>query len=1310
MDLWQIAYHLCGITLLGKSGNALEPLAELPMPVRSAVLRLAHQLLPEAVVVEESQKSFDYVEGSYTWIDHWYCLDQTLFARINDPLPLPQMEFLSVDDYFTTHKLYPQAHYPDPKTGKPSKKGPHGETVEDEHFAERLFVEKVFVPTFGLTALAYLQPQVLFGKKGQRIDFVLEGQKLYAIEIEGYTYHRPNRLVRFIAERRRLRALVKHGYTYYPFAYQDIQQGNAVDALNELLADPVVQKHCQPQAPGQIQPTTEAEVLLKGFAERYQAYQQLVLALLWQAAESGKQKIVLGDFQPRFPLLAIALYDTIAVLEKVALLYDLPLTLPVVEIYVVGATGSHYQCLLDLYHQAGPQANGRNSDAPSHPITYKGVVDATSIEFTYYSQAERQRHAPIENAQSFAAMTKYSAPFLAQIGPKLPEHVTVANPTRCVLDFFVRRYFRVPELKHEQLLLLQRSLRNESSIGILPTGFGKSLVFQLYAIIMPRANIVISPLKALMRDQLYHLHKLGFSAVDAITMEDSTAEKDEKLKAFLDHRYRLLYISPERLQIKSFQHQLRTILAKLPAVPLGALVIDEAHCVSEWGHDFRPAYLQIGYFRRQCEAALNRKIVTLGLTATASKRVRQDIVTLLELEDNAVVQLSRSDRSNLSFSVHAVPDTMRAKLDALKSVICMSIPQALKIDDWRELIPVGQKPPFSHAGVVFTIYAAPQGRIMLEEGAPAIAHRIIEQIVPDESLVQVFAAKPTTRCPKCKSVLFIKRTSKHLNDKVCLCQNPTCKHQFTEAEIYIEPNWEQTLIQRQEAFHANQFPVLVATKGFGMGIDKRNIRYVIHHALARSMEGYFQEAGRAGRDGKHAHVVLIYKPPTPTCYANHLSRNQAPPCITDQKCKKFMKCPYGLSSLCDAGRQAHFIDSNYPGQDKDCKQVTKIYSTIKLKQGVFCEPKSNNFVEICLYRLQQLGVISNYALEYQGERIRYEVDVQSWNLTTLETNLRAFLRKTRSSETAIEAQLARLRSSIAAQPQPPDSGMPPLLQAAVEILLERIYAEFPKMRYAMLGNLLRYATSEQQNICRRVEIRSTFDGDDLILDGYRCGFCDVCQPDLNFQLDRAEIPLLDAEIHQVSKLLPQLLESFDAEKLSQLVQVAVNKGAVPGLYAKVSGTLEHDATNVAALYLAGALALRQDQFVDAGFEQLRFCYQEARRQGLAFNALYLIYQEAKPIRPMETFLWANEVNGPFDHPIGLAYLEQDAIHLFGVDSPIAANLRDLRQIRTFQELQHNFSQLTGTLSALADGFADLEQTKGNGECHKNLQSPLLSKN
>jgi len=759
VDLWQIAYHLCGITLLGKSGdNTLEPLAELPMPVRNAVLRLAHELMPNAIVIEETSKQFEYVAGDYCWIDHWYCTDQQLKDRILDSVPLPRLEFSSVEEYFTEYALYS-----------------NGDTSKDEHYAERLFVKDVFVPLFGLSELTHLQPQTSFGKKGQQIDFVLKSKKNFAIEIQGYTYHGGRD--KFNDEMARIRDLDDNGYASYPFTYEDIISGQAIEALkNKVEMDENLKVIVAQSASRYVADTDtnfyQAEALLKGFTERYQQYQLLVLSILWDALRTGKDCITLGDFQPRFPLLAIAMYDTIAVLENVALLYGLPLILPTVEFYVIGTVGSHYQRLLDLYHQSGPQINGQNSDATTHPISCYVVTTTSIVDFTYYSQAERQRHTAIEGAQPFATIAKYTAPFLVHVGPKLPTNATIANPDRSILDYFARRYFRVPELKHEQLLLLHRALSDEASIGILPTGFGKSLIFQLYAILVPRSTIVISPLKALMRDQLYNLHKLGFKSVEAISSDDSTEEKDAKLKAFLAHKYRLFYISPERLQIKSFQHQLRTAMAK---VPIGAFVIDEAHCVSEWGHDFRPAYLQISNFRQQFEEAVGRKVVTLGLTATASSTVRQDIAALLELNDEAIIQLSSSDRSNLSFSVHPVADTLTAKIDMLERVLCRLIPQALKIDSWQELIPVGQEPPFPHAGVVFSIYADPHGKTTIEEGAPAIAYRIAQRIVPDESLIRIHASKPTTCCPKCNSVLYLTQWDQNLD---CWCQE--CNHRFTD--------------------------------------------------------------------------------------------------------------------------------------------------------------------------------------------------------------------------------------------------------------------------------------------------------------------------------------------------------------------------------------------------------------------------------------------------------------------------------------------------------------------------------------------------
>jgi ATP-dependent DNA helicase RecQ len=408
-----------------------------------------------------------------------------------------------------------------------------------------------------------------------------------------------------------------------------------------------------------------------------------------------------------------------------------------------------------------------------------------------------------------------------------------------------------------------------------------------------------------------------------------------------------------------------------------------------------------------------------------------------------------------------------------------------------------------------------------------------------------------------------------------------------------------------------------------------------------------------------------------------------------------------LNKPCDAGRQARFISNNYPGEADDKKQLIKLYNDMTLSQGVLWASKTDGAdgddgrsTQVDLYRLQQLGVVQNYNLEFlQNGKIRFEVAIQPWDLHTLETNLSAFLRKMRSSGSAISTAMTRLRHTHQTR-YLEHHQVPPVLEAAIDILLERIYAEIPTMRYVMLGNLLRYAINDHRNVCRRIEIRSTFDDEDLALGNYRCGFCDVCQPDLNFQVDMAEIPLRDAEIQHASRQLPQILEVFDVEQLPQLVQVAVGKGAVPGLYAKVSNALERDATNLSALYLAGALGIRQEQFIDLGFEQLGFCYQEAKRQGLHTAGIQLIYQEAKAVRPIEAFIWINEVNGPFDNQEGLLFLAQEATQLFGTTSHLTHNLHQLYHIRVLQQMQNKITHVSASLSALLEDFSSFPCLKG----------------
>ena len=203
------------------------------------------------------------------------------------------------------------------------------------------------------------------------------------------------------------------------------------------------------------------------------------------------------------------------------------------------------------------------------------------------------------------------------------------------------------------------------------------------------------------------------------------------------------------------------------------------------------------------------------------------------------------------------------------------------------------------------------------------------------------------------------------------------------------PNWDKTIAENQDDFQNNEFPFLVATKGYGMGIDKRNLRFIVHHALSSGLEGYYQEAGRAGRDGNHAHVALMYTPPTPGC-SEHLSLESEPPCVTERGNYIFHKCPHGLETLCDYGKQARFIRSSYEGVEADVQSVLKVYDQLVSGQPVtadeYTDDDASKSIQLALYRLQQLTVVRGYSLKYHSlTRIEFNVDFRAeWEPATVD--------------------------------------------------------------------------------------------------------------------------------------------------------------------------------------------------------------------------------------------------------------------------------------------------------------------------------------
>jgi ATP-dependent DNA helicase RecQ len=326
----------------------------------------------------------------------------------------------------------------------------------------------------------------------------------------------------------------------------------------------------------------------------------------------------------------------------------------------------------------------------------------------------------------------------------------------------LKRYFGFTSFRPLQLEIIRVVMAGGDAFALLPTGGGKSLCFQLPALLRPGLTVVVSPLIALMKDQVDAMQSAGIAA----TFLNSTLKPDESRRRLAGlHRgqFVLLYVAPERLMLSGFLEDLQKWNVNL-------IAIDEAHCISEWGHDFRPEYRQISRLR-----ALFPNVPMMALTATATTRVREDIVKQLQLRAPQCFVAS-FNRPNLTYRV-----------------IARSKPTAQVLEFLRA------RPRDS--GIVYC-----QSR----KGAEQLAGRLEENGI---------RAKPY--------------------------------HAGLNA---------QQRNQNQELFLRDEVRVICATIAFGMGINKSNVRFVIHHDLPKNIEGYYQETGRAGRDGLPAECILLFNP------------------------------------------------------------------------------------------------------------------------------------------------------------------------------------------------------------------------------------------------------------------------------------------------------------------------------------------------------------------------------------------------------------------------------------------------------------------
>lgn len=326
----------------------------------------------------------------------------------------------------------------------------------------------------------------------------------------------------------------------------------------------------------------------------------------------------------------------------------------------------------------------------------------------------------------------------------------------------LQKYFGYSEFRHQQEAIIQHILNGQDVLALMPTGGGKSLCYQLPAILMGGLTIVISPLIALMKDQVDSLNVNGIPAAFLNSSQSPNEQQGitDQLKA---NKIKLLYLAPERLFGPG-----SNLISFLKALPVCLIAIDEAHCISHWGHDFRPEYLMLAGLKTEFS-----KVPVIALTATADKLTRKDILEKLNLKDPAEF-VSSFNRANITYKVVA-------KRNAFKQLLAF-------LNQRKE-----------DSGIIY-----------------CLSRKSTEELAAD-----------------LKSHGFL-------------------------AEAYHAGMDNADKARNQEAFLRDEVKIIVATIAFGMGINKSNVRYVVHVDLPKNIEGYYQETGRAGRDGLPSDALLLY--------------------------------------------------------------------------------------------------------------------------------------------------------------------------------------------------------------------------------------------------------------------------------------------------------------------------------------------------------------------------------------------------------------------------------------------------------------------
>ncbi len=491
--------------------------------------------------------------------------------------------------------------------------------------------------------------------------------------------------------------------------------------------------------------------------------------------------------------------------------------------------------------------------------------------------------------------------------------ISVTDATNKLLSTFVQDYFRKHSLRSGQGPVIRNVLSQKPTIGLLPTSAGKSMCYQLASLLTPGTTIIVDPLVALMRDQVQSL-KEQYGIDRVIAWHASAGLHTKDVPAILSENS-MIFISPERLQRNSFRSAMNTLGAS--DIFINYVVIDEAHCVSMWGHDFRPSYLTLKRNFQEFCTFQGREPVLVALTGTASQLVLIDLKRELDIQNfESIIRPDTFDRPELNFNIVKCPESEKAQ--TLEQVT-VSIAGRLNV----------QRLDIDAHGIIFTYTPNEVWKLFGQQVGNA--EGLIRTVLSDDDTNLRYGIY-TGSSPKQNTV-----------------------------PLFYRDKWEKYKEKTLLAFKRGQIQMLFGNTAVSVGIDNERLNYVINYRMPQSMESYYQQCGRAGRSRQHAECFLIFSDDEPNTTQRWLDR-------------EIMEMPQRFDDL---GTISYFHQNSFPGQVIDSKGTESIFRylfsepngqymiEIPMIEGY----RTERYISHCLI----LGFIVDYEVSGTGMNTTYQV-------------------------------------------------------------------------------------------------------------------------------------------------------------------------------------------------------------------------------------------------------------------------------------------------------------------------------------------------